>query len=201
MLTLVGHGNDQNKSNESDADLLAAALGGSQAAWDAMVDRYSGLVWWAIRGFRLSEADAAEVSQTVWLKLLENAHRVRDPKCLGGWLVSTSRNACAAVLRTSQRTCFDDDLDSRVGDIGELDGAMLDDERRQAVDQAVTVLSQREQQLLGLLTAEPRLSYEHIAETLAVRIGSIGPTRQRIIAKLRRHPSVAALLWDSPLAA
>ena len=56
----------------STSELLAAAGDGARDAWDALVDRYARLVWSVIRGFRFDEATAGDISQTVWLRLVEN---------------------------------------------------------------------------------------------------------------------------------
>jgi DNA-directed RNA polymerase specialized sigma24 family protein len=55
--------------------------------------------------------------------------------------------------------------------------------------------------LLRLLVAERRPSYEQISSALGVPIGSIGPTRGRCLALLRREleraetPVEAAAIW------
>src|SRR5213080_2918328 len=83
--------------------LVRAAAGGDQAAWDALVDRFASLVWSVARAHRLSAADAADVSQTTWLRLAEHIDRLRDPERVAGWLATTTRNECLKVLRLSGR--------------------------------------------------------------------------------------------------
>ncbi len=68
------------------ADLLAAAHNGSQEAWNSLVDRYGRLVWSVVRGFRLDAATAADVSQTVWLRLIEHSESHQGPGA--SWLVA-----------------------------------------------------------------------------------------------------------------
>ena len=44
------------------------------------------MVWSIARSFRLDDATAKDVSQTVWLRLVENMHRIDDPERLPvGW--------------------------------------------------------------------------------------------------------------------
>src|SRR6185437_14969749 len=52
--------------------LIARARQGDGTAWRELVDRYAGLVWSACRRYRLSDADAADASKTVWLRLTEH---------------------------------------------------------------------------------------------------------------------------------
>ena len=51
--------------------LCAAAAEGDQRAFDALVDRFGRLVWSVARSFRLDDASAADVSQTTWLRFVE----------------------------------------------------------------------------------------------------------------------------------
>ncbi|MDQ1463257.1 MAG: hypothetical protein QOC73_198, partial [Actinomycetota bacterium] len=80
--------------DRSTAELVAAAHAGDSSAWGELVDRYGGLVWAVARGFALSTADASDVSQTTWLRLVEHLGRLREPEHLGGWLATTARHEC-----------------------------------------------------------------------------------------------------------
>ena len=78
------------KDDEETRALVDAAAKGDQAAWDRLVQRFSGLVWSVTRSLGLSDDDAAEVSQAVWLRLVEQLARI-DPDRLGAWLADTTR--------------------------------------------------------------------------------------------------------------
>ena len=71
--------------------MVRAAAAGDADAWDRLVDGFAGVVWAVTRSFGLSHADAADVSQTTWLRLAENLDRLKDPARVGGWLVTTAR--------------------------------------------------------------------------------------------------------------
>ncbi|MDH3752558.1 MAG: sigma-70 family RNA polymerase sigma factor [Acidimicrobiia bacterium] len=168
-------------------DLLARAAGGDQAAWNGLVDRFGRLVWSVTRGFRLDSATAADVSQTVWLRLAENCERIRDPERLAGWLATTARNESLRVLRRTQRDEPTEMLDDRP-DVGApvLDERLLDDETLGEALDAFRQLSDDQQLLLRLLCADPPLGYERISEITGRPVGSIGPTRARCLERLRR---------------
>jgi len=57
-------------------------------------------------------------------------------------------------------------------------------------------LGDRDRQLLALLVADPPVAYAEISRRLHIPIGSIGPTRARVLAKLRACPSLVALDQD-----
>jgi len=65
--------------------------------------------------------------------------------------------------------------------------ALLIAERNDALRGAFSRLRAADQALLRLLTADPRPPYEEIAAALDMPIGSIGPTRQRALARLREQ--------------
>src|SRR3954447_20976720 len=84
-------------------DLVRAAAVGETAAWDELVRRYGGLLWSIYRDHRLNAADAADVFQLTWLRLLERLDTLQDPARVGGGLATTCRRECLAVLRRARR--------------------------------------------------------------------------------------------------
>src|ERR1700736_5087741 len=102
------------------AGWLKAAAAGDATAWDALVGRYSNLVWAVARAHRLSSADAADVSQTTWLRLVEHLDSIKQPERLGAWLATTARRECLAVIRRKSRQV-------PVEDTSELADASLDE--------------------------------------------------------------------------
>ena len=184
----------------AEGDLVRAAGQGEQRAWDALVARYSGLVWSIARGHRLDGADAADVSQTAWLRLVENLARIRDPDRVGAWLAATTRNECLRVLRRSGRqvpTDLDGDEEPLIEVGPEVDERLLVGERDEELRQAFAAVSARCQVLLRLLIADPPMSYDEIAATLDMAVGSIGPTRARCLEQLRRKARITGALDGS----
>jgi RNA polymerase sigma factor (sigma-70 family) len=172
-------------------ELLDAAAGGDQSAWNEIVSRFNGLVWATARGYRLSRADAADVAQTTWLRLVEHLGRIRDPERLGAWLATTARHECLRSVRLRSRELSSDDADafeSAGDDPPEL--ALLATERDTALWRAFSRLTERCQVLLRLLVAADEPSYEEIGAALGMPIGAIGPTRMRCLEKLRAAVAV-----------
>lgn len=168
-------------------ELLAAAAEGDAHAWNTIVERYERLVWSVVRGFRLGEATAADVCQTVWLRLVENCQRIREPDRLPAWLCATAKNECLRTVRTQQRTIPSDfDYDLVDHDAGELDTTLLRDEQLERLAAAFDELADDCRRLLRLLVTDPPLDYDTISELIGRPKGSIGPTRARCLEKLRR---------------
>jgi RNA polymerase sigma factor (sigma-70 family) len=170
------------------AELVGRAAAGDQRAWDAIVERYSGLVWSICRACGLNPADAAEVSQTTWLRLVQHLASLRDPERIGSWLSMTARREAWRIHRQSARTlpveAMDQfETDEPSGD--EVDRGLLDAERHEALREAFSSLPSRCQQVLRLLMSDPAPSYVEVAAALDMPVGSIGPTRGRCLACLR----------------
>jgi RNA polymerase sigma factor (sigma-70 family) len=170
------------------AELVGAAGAGNSEAWNALVERYARLVWSVARGFALSAADAADVSQTTWLRLVEHLGRLREPEALGGWLASTARHECLRVLRRSGREVvgFDSDIEIESGE-PTPEAIILDDERDQLLWRSLSEISQRCQVLLRALATTPAPSYQDVSAALGMPVGSIGPTRARCLDHLKRR--------------
>ncbi len=166
-------------------ELLALAASGDQPAWNELVERFSQMVWSIARSFRLDDATAKDVSQTVWLRLVENLHRIDDPERLPGWLATTCRREALRVKGMRDRvvpTEFQYDIPD---ESPSLESMLVEDEEAREVVVGFATLSDDCQQLLRLLTTEPPLSYEEISELVGRPIGSLGPTRSRCLERLK----------------
>jgi RNA polymerase sigma factor (sigma-70 family) len=185
-------------ADPSVSDLVARARSGDRQAWDALVERYAPLIWSICRKHRLGQADADDVGQSVWLRLLDQLDRVREPAALPGWLSTTTRRECLRVLSAAQgphATIYALDVESLPDQrAGTADQELLAAERHAALRAAFTQLPPNGQQLLALLTADPPMPYADISAQLGIPVGSIGPTRSRYLDKIRRHPAIAALI-------
>src|SRR5215471_5079568 len=82
-------------------DLVARAQGGEKRAWDALVEWYAPLIWSICRKYRLGRADADDVGQSVWLRLVDKLDQIRDPAALPGWLATTTRRECGRLVRAA----------------------------------------------------------------------------------------------------
>lgn len=185
----VAHPVDSGAMADSDvALLLTAAAHGDGAAWETLVDRYGRLVWSVVRSFGVDMATAADISQTVWLRLIEHSGGIRDPQRLPGWLATTAKREAIRVIGLQRRQQPSDAvLDTADRSIPPPDEALVDDELSRQVYEAFGHLSEGCQHLLRLLTAEPRLDYATIADMISRPVGSIGPTRARCLTHLRRY--------------
>jgi RNA polymerase sigma factor (sigma-70 family) len=179
-------------------DLVTRARKGDQQAWDALVERYAPLIWSICRRHRLSDADAEDVGQSVWLQLVSHLGTVRDPAALPGWLATTTRRECRRVVcaargphRSGQLLDAENISDEQTRT---AEHELLAAERHAALLEAFTCLGPSCQQLMAMLLEDPPVSYAEISAILGIPVSSIGPTRGRCLDKLRRYPAIAALI-------
>jgi RNA polymerase sigma factor (sigma-70 family) len=177
-------------------ELVRAAAAGDSGAWTALVDCFGGMVWSIARANGLDRVDAADVAQTVWLRLVDHLNRLREPDRVGGWLASTARHESIRVSRQRGRSVPTDDVevfDRSTGADDDPAGGMLRRERDAALRGLLADLPDHWQDLLELLMADPALSYAEVASGLGLPVGSIGPTRQRCLRSLRARAAVVGI--------
>jgi RNA polymerase sigma factor (sigma-70 family) len=173
------------------AALVDAARAGDDAAWRCLVTRFERRLRDVVRSYRLSAADVDDVLQTTWLRLFSHIGEIREPAAIGGWLATTARRECLRLLQGPVREQLTDDPD--LGEQREQDGPeseLLAAERRAVLNRALATLPERHRELMTLLASDAASDYQHISQTLAMPIGSIGPIRARSIARLLRHPEL-----------
>jgi RNA polymerase sigma factor (sigma-70 family) len=182
-------------------DLVTRARAGDRQAWDALVDRYAPLIWSICRRHRLGDADAEDVGQSVWLHLVDQLNKIRDPAALAGWLATTTRRECLRVLRAAREPRpAGHQLDPEIIADEQADPAdqqLLTAERHAALREAFAVLPPGGQQLIALLIQDPPVPYSQISATLGIPVGSIGPQRSRCLDHLRRSPHLAWIIGES----
>jgi RNA polymerase sigma factor (sigma-70 family) len=176
------------------AALLESATAGLESAWREIVTRYSPLVHTVCHRYGVRGTDAEDVGGNVWLRLVTNLATIREPKALPKWLMTTARRECLALLREKDRQVPKEAIDQAVP--ARAEAFLLGAERGETVREVVAALPTRDRELLELLFSDPPLSYATISSRLGMPVGAIGPTRARCLARVRRIPSIAALLDD-----
>ncbi|MBP1078392.1 RNA polymerase sigma factor (sigma-70 family) [Microbacterium terrae] len=160
---------------------------GDSRAMDELVRLMTPPLWHVVRAYGLDPALAEDVVQTTWLTLVRRHETILDPQAVSGWLTMCARREAWRVGKQHRRADATEaeSLEPHlpVHESAEQTAATDDESRR--LWNAVSRLDERCQRLLRIVAFEDRPDYARIAQDLAMPIGSIGPTRQRCLAKLR----------------
>ncbi len=198
-VTPLTRGNKSALNDSSVAALVTHATQGDQDAWYELVERYAPLVYRICTRYRLSSNDIEDVEQNVWLLLVEQLGKLREPAALPGWLATITARECLRVVTAAHKTERQGTgLDDSVVFVDDtvIDQEILAGERNAVLRAALAELPPRCQQLLSMLLSDPPHSYAEIHAKLGIPVGSIGPQRARCLDRLRRSSAFAALGED-----
>jgi RNA polymerase sigma factor (sigma-70 family) len=183
-------------ADSEDRAIVAACLKGDASAWEALILRYQRLIYSISLKTRLSQDDAADIFQSVCLKLYEKLASLRDQGKLSSWIITTTTRECWRLSNRHRKEMSggelsaeeaDDKLQKLVADAPLIEEQKIMLEQQQAVRQAVTALPERCKDLVTMLFyKKDDLSYTEIARQMDMPVASIGPTRARCLEKLRK---------------
>jgi RNA polymerase sigma factor (sigma-70 family) len=178
------------------ADAFAAYREGDRASFDELVTVLTPLLWHTVRSQGVDQVATEDVVQTIWMRLLHSSASIRDPQTIVQWLLTAARRE---AWRISKRTRVEDSrrvpLPGQDGDQADVatgpeeltDETVLREERQRRLWTHVQALPDRCRELLRVIAFADRPDYAVIAASLGMPVGSIGPTRGRCLAKLRKE--------------
>jgi RNA polymerase sigma factor (sigma-70 family) len=183
-------------------ELVGRIRAGDRTAWAELVDQYEPLLRRLARQYRLSGQDADDAIQLTWLRCLEHIDQITHADRLRGWLATVCRRESMRLATKRRREItLGEQTVSRLVDEGqeELDpGAeMARRDEHDRLSRAITALPERQRLVLVELLKEENRSYLDLSRRLGLPVGSIGPTRQRAIARLRQDPRLAELYLEA----
>ena len=172
---------------------------GDQDAWESLVRTHAGLVYTVIRRCGISDDEAADLFQEVWVAAWDGLAGLRDERGLASWLATVAARTATRALRRRIRHPV------ATGEQYEVEAAQAQDpaprpdeqavelEQSEAVRSAIAALPERDQKLVHYFFYDPATpSYVEIAARLGVSPETVGPLRTRCLRRLR------AALRDAP---
>lgn len=167
----------------SDAELLRRCRQRDSEAWSLLVTRYERLVWSVALRNGVSREDAADITQTTFVTLVDSLHRLRDDDQLASWLMTVARRQAWRVRNTARRGLSLEDLPEPAPTVTD---PYAEWDTLTALHDALAVLGGTCRDLLHALYFDPtEPSYADIADRFGRSIGGIGPLRGRCLQKLR----------------
>ena len=164
-----------------DAALVARCRAGDQSAWNELVERFSRYVYAiCVQAFRLSEHDAEDVFQDVFMRAYQSLDRLRDDSAIRPWLAQMTRRLCIDRLRAGAREApADEELEPAGVDetLATLDEAL-------AVHEALAAAPGHCREVLDRFFCRDE-SYRTIGEALDLPPGTIASRISRCLARLK----------------
>ena len=187
---------------DNSAELVGRIRAGDRTAWRELVDQYEPLLRRLARQYRLSGQDTDDAIQLTWLRCLEHIDQITHADRLRGWLATVCRRESMRLATKRRREiALGEQTVTRLVDEGqeELDpvAEMVRRDEHDRLSRAITALPERQRLVLVELLKEENRSYHDLSQRLGLPVGSIGPTRQRAIARLRQDPRLAELYLEA----
>ncbi|HVF30093.1 MAG TPA: sigma-70 family RNA polymerase sigma factor [Pyrinomonadaceae bacterium] len=178
----------------SDARLVRECREGSQQAWDQLVARYQRLIFAIPRRAGLSEEQAADVFQEVFLTLFEKLDEIEQPDKIRSWIVTTAKFKTWATVRSSKGIYSPESEEEMELEMSKLvdetplaDDALIELEQQHLIRTALSRLEERCQKILSMLYLRTSTaSYAEVASAVGVGETSISPLRSRCLKKLEK---------------
>jgi RNA polymerase sigma-70 factor, ECF subfamily len=168
---------------DTSRDLVARCRRGDPEAWPEFVRRFAPYVHTiAAHGYRLSEQDAQDVFQEVFLRAWTRLDSLRDDAAVQPWLGQLTRRLAIDRLRSRSRETIRDDMD-------DLRHVPTEDPL-EALEQALTVreaidsLPEIHRDIVDRFFVEGQ-SYATIAADLGVPEGTVSSRICRAVDRLR----------------
>ena len=87
----------------TEAELIAAVLGGDAASFEPLVQKYSPRVFATARRYARRESEVKDIAQEVWLKAFDKLGSFRGEAPFEHWLMRLTVRTCYDFLRGHQR--------------------------------------------------------------------------------------------------
>ncbi len=180
--------------DSGDAALVRRCIRGDQTAWDELVGRYQRLIFAIPRRAGLSEDQAADVFQDVFLTLFEKIGEIEQPDRIRSWMVTTAKFKTWAIVRGSKglySPASEEEMDAEMANIRDetplAEDMLIELEEQHLIRTALLELEERCQKILSMIyLRDPAATYVEVAAEINVGETSISPLRSRCLKKLEK---------------
>ena len=180
--------------DNSDAELVRLCRAGDQAAWNELVGRYQRLIYAIPRRAGLSDEQAADVFQEVFLTLLQKINDIEQPDRIRAWMVTTAKFKTWSIVRGEKGFYSpetDEEMEAEMANLRDnsplADDMLIELEEQHLIRSALKRLEERCRQIISMIyLRDPAASYVEVAKAIGVGETSISPLRSRCLKKLEK---------------
>jgi RNA polymerase sigma factor (sigma-70 family) len=179
---------------KSDAELVKACRRGDETAWNQLVDRYQRLIFAIPRRAGLSEEQAADILQEVFLTLFEKLDEIEQPDKIRSWIVTTAKFKTWGLVRNEKGFYSpesEEEMEQEMANLPDTsplaDELLIELEQQHQIRTALKELEERCQKILSMIyLRDAAASYAEVAVAVGVGETSISPMRARCLKKLAK---------------
>jgi RNA polymerase sigma-70 factor (ECF subfamily) len=196
---MSGKDPEERRGSEEDAEdvrLMQQVARGDTKAFEELIEKHQTLVAGTVARMLGSNSDVEDIAQQVFIRVWKSARRYVPRAKFTTWLLKITRNLVFNELRRARRRA-QVPLQSEPG-AEEIplkdetnpapDASLLEQELRQAIEQAIMQLPESQRMALVLRRYE-QLSYEQIAEVLDLSVPAVKSVLFRARTELRSRLS------------
>lgn len=176
----------------TDAELIAATVGGSLQSFEVLVRRYNQRLFRVARAVTNHDSAARDAVQEGYIKVFQKLQQLDNPRNLGAWMAQIVRNeALMARRKTWRELTLDDSAHARALDEAQM--ATHNDTPEKLANQGeLRAILTRSIDRLGddfrevfVLRAVEGMSVDEVAQLLQVPAGTVKSRYSRARAELR----------------
>lgn len=170
----------------TDEELYLDLMAGDMAAFDELYRRYEGRLFAYVLRLLGDQGEAEELFHEAFMAVLRERRPGRQLVSFRAWIFRVARNLCSNRLRSRRRGARALQTEARSSEPG-VDAEQLlgRQETRAALEHAVDRLPGPLAELYRLRASG--LSYEEIAETLGVPLGTVKSRMHEMVTCLRKE--------------
>jgi RNA polymerase sigma factor (sigma-70 family) len=180
--------------DKSDAELVLACRRGDESAWNKLVERYQRLIITIPRRAGLSEEQASDVFQEVFLTLFEKLDEIEQPDRIRSWIVTTAKFKTWGIVRGEKgfhSPETEEEMELEMANLADnsplADDVLIELEQQHQIRTALKELEERCQKILSMIyLQDSAASYSEVATAIGVGETSISPLRSRCLQKLAK---------------
>jgi RNA polymerase sigma-70 factor (ECF subfamily) len=183
---------------KSDLDLLNLVRRGDPAGATGLFEKYSEALLRFSDRMLSNRAEAEEITQEVFLKMITRVEQYDGRAAVSSWLFAIAANACRDRLRRSRRATIValDTVAEAPSKAEPVDHRVQERERRQAVRRALSRLSEEQREAL-VLARYHGMPYADIARTLQITEGAVKTRIFRAMETLKEIFAEGGTTWNA----
>lgn len=192
-------------SHHVDVTVAASLIRQAQAADPRALGELMRLCFPLVRGRAAvllgSRGDPDDVAQEVFERLMKNVHTLREPEGVIAWLMVVTRRTAIEMSRKTAGVVPHAELGDIIASVESTEDEALGRcgraQARDLVRHALSQLDESDRRLLLLLHRDDRPHYAEVSAAVGRPVGSLGPTRQRLLRRLQHSPALLPLAYSA----